>query len=65
MELCSPKIKKILIFFQKKLFLYFGKWNFFKKLIFQKGTFQARKMKNTYSEKISYILGNGTFLLQA
>ena len=31
MELSRPKIKKVLIFSQKKLFLYFGKWSFFKK----------------------------------
>ena len=28
MELFGSKIKKFLIFSQKKIFLYFGKWNF-------------------------------------
>ena len=32
-----------------------------KRFIFQKGFFQARKVKKTYSEKISYILGNRFF----
>ena len=45
MELSSPKIKKLLTFSQKT---------------FQAGTFRARKIKKTNSEKISYILGNGT-----
>ena len=56
MELCSPKIEKVLIFSQKKLFLYFGKRNFSKKV------FRARKIKKTLPEEISYILRNGTFL---
>ena len=28
MELSSPKIKKVSYIFSKRLFLYFGKWNF-------------------------------------
>ena len=28
---------------------------------FQEGNFQAQKIKRTHSEKLSYILGNGTF----
>ena len=37
--------------FSKKLFLYFKKWKFSKKLIiFQEGTFGARKIKKTHSE---------------
>ena len=49
--------------FSKELLLYFGKWNFFKKLLlFQEATFQAEKKK--ISEKISYISGNGTFWTQ-
>ena len=28
---------------------------------FQEGTFRPRKIKKTYSEKISYTSGNGTF----
>ena len=44
MKLSGPKIKKILIFSQKKLFLYFGKRNpLIKLLIFQEQTFQAQK----------------------
>ena len=49
MKLSSLKIIKVLIFSQKKLFLYFGKWKFFKKRhIFQEGNFQARKLKKTH-----------------
>ena len=33
MELSTRKIKKFLIFSQKKFFLYFGKCNFLKKLL--------------------------------
>ena len=29
--------------------------------MFHEGTFDARKIKNTHSEKISYILENGAF----
>ena len=82
MEISSHKIKKILIFSQKKLFLYFGKWNFLTKLlIFQEETLRARKKpqktnkqtkkkkkkkkkkRKKPSEKLSYILGNGTLAL--
>ena len=51
MELSSIKIKKVLMFSQKKLFLYFGKWNFFKKLIFQEGTFRVQKIKEPTLKK--------------
>ena len=51
MELSSPKIKKLLTFSQK---------NSLGNRTFQAGTFRARKIKKTNSEKISYILGNGT-----
>ena len=56
MELSSPKIKKFLIFFQKKVLLIFGEMkvssskrkkllNFSKKnlIIFQEGIFKAQK----------------------
>ena len=46
MELSSCKIKKFNLFFQKKLLLYFGKWNFLEKLlIFQQKTFQVHNKK--------------------
>ena len=63
MELSGPsRLNKFLYFLKKKLFLYFGKRNLLKKLlIFQEGTLRARKIKKTHSEKISFILGNGTF----
>ena len=52
MKLSSPTIKNVIIFSQKKLFFYFGKWNFLKKLlIFQEGTFQARKIKKPALKK--------------
>ena len=54
MKLSSPKIKKFLIFSQKKLVLYFGKWNFLKKTSYILGG-------KTHSEKNSYISGNGIF----
>ena len=63
--------KKFLIFqelqfysLKIKTFLYFQKWSFLASyfFIFQKGTFRTRKVKKDFSEKISYISGNGTFL---
>ena len=39
--------------------------NLKKLLMFQEGSFRAQKIKKTDSEKISYILGNGTFQPQA
>ena len=63
--------KKFLIFqelqfysLKIKTFLYFKKWSFLASyfFIFQKGTFRTRKVKKDFSEKISYISGNGTFL---
>ena len=81
MELSSSSIKKSLIFFKKRAFIMFsGNGNpekipyisgnetflyFRKLLIFQKITFQARKMKKTYSVKTFYISGNGTLQSQA
>ena len=61
MELSGHRIKKVLIFFQKWVFSYFGKWNFLRNLlIFQEGTFTARKrnkftLKNFlyFSEKLN------------
>ena len=51
MQLSSPKIKKD-IFSQKKLFIFFRKCNFLKKLIlFQEGTFQAQKIIKNASLK--------------
>ena len=66
MEIFSSKIKILLISSQKKVFLIFREMelsslNRKKLLIFQEGTFWARKIKKDNSEKISYILGNGTF----
>ena len=57
-------LKNFLYFLERKLFLYFGKRKprkkslYFRKrnfLIFQEVTFQARKVKRTHAEKISYI----------
>ena len=58
MDFSDPNIKKVLIFSQKKLSLYFGKQNFLifslKKAFprngtkkFEKGTFRARKKIHT------------------
>ena len=52
MKLSSPTIKNVIIFTQKKFFFYFGEWNFLKKLlIFQEGTFRARKIKKSGLKK--------------
>ena len=61
MKLFSSKIKKLL-YFLKKMFSYISGNTIFKKklLIFQERAFQACKIK-THSEKIPYILRNGTF----
>ena len=64
-------MKKFVTFSQKRVFLIFWEnrtlifWEIklsnlkFKK--FQEGNFQAQKIKRIHSEKISYILRNGTF----
>ena len=58
MKLSSNKIKKFLIFSQKKAFIMFWEVELFVKLLtFQKGTFQAKKTLKS-SEKMSYISGN-------
>ena len=50
------------MFSQKKLFLYFRKWNFLKNfLYFRKELSKLEKQKKKRSQKISYISGNGTF----
>ena len=52
MELSSPKIKIFIIFSQKKLFWYFGKWNFFKKTSYiSEGNFQSSKSKKETRKK--------------
>ena len=66
--------RKLFLYFgkqklRKKDFLYFTGngtlLNFRKRLkklaVFQEVTLRAQKIKETHSEKISYILGNGTF----
>ena len=52
--------KKFVIFREMKLSYITGNGNPKKHLIFQEVTFWARKVKNTHSEKTSYISGNGT-----
>ena len=52
MELSSPKIKIFIIFSQKKLFWYFGKWNFFKKTSYiSEGNFPSSKSKKETRKK--------------
>ena len=51
MELSSPKIKIFIIFSQKKLFWYFGKWNFFKTSYISEGNFQSSKSKKETRKK--------------
>ena len=65
-KLSSSNIKKAFLIFREtetpKQFLIFQETETRKKIfIFQEVTFRARKMKIIYSEKMSYILGNGTF----
>ena len=57
-------LKKFL-FQETELSYISGNGNPKKLLIFQEVTFQDRKIKNTHSENVSYILANGTFLPQA
>ena len=73
MELFNSNIKKILVFSQKKPFLYFGKGKSQKNpyisgngnlLYFWKHNFPSSKNKKTCSEKMSFISGDGTFQLQ-
>ena len=62
-ELSGPKIKFFFIFSEKKLFPYFLKWEPLKQLlIFQEGSFRARKKKRKIANGI--ILANGTFKVQ-
>ena len=60
MKPSGPNIKSVLIFSQKRFFLYFEKRNFLV-LKFQDGTFRDRKINKTHSEKIPCISGNKTF----
>ena len=66
MELSDPKIKNFLIFFQKKLSLYFTKQNFPASSLtkFRKEFSKPKKLKKN-TEKISNISGNVTFLLHS
>ena len=62
MELSSPKIKKVIIFSQENLFLYFGKWNLLRKTSYiSRVNFPSSKNKKIHSEKISYVLASGIF----
>ena len=53
MELSSPKIKKVLIFSQKKLFLYFRKL-FYKNILYFRKELPSSKNKKIPSEITSY-----------
>ena len=55
MELSSSNIKSFLYFLKRRLFLYFGKWNFF---IFQE-TELFYILGNGNPKNIPYIPGNG------
>ena len=48
MELSGPDIKKFLLFSQKKLFLYFKKWNHLKISYISGGNFPSSKKKKKY-----------------
>ena len=54
MEFSSPNIKKILIFSQKRIFLYFVKWNFLALRLQNFYTLQPQS-QNVSLKKISYI----------
>ena len=64
MELFSPKIKKVLIFSQKKLFLYFGTRVFFlKKTCYILGAnFTSSKNKKNLLRKNFLYFGKWNFL---
>ena len=49
MEISGPKVKKVLVFSQRKFFLYFEKQNF-KKNSSLGGNFPSSKNKITHSE---------------
>ena len=56
MELSGPDIKKFLLFSQKKLFLYFKKWNHLKISYISGGNFpSSKKKKKIYPDNI-YII---------
>ena len=61
MVLSSPKIEKVFIFSQKKLFTYFVKRNVFKTIIFLEGNFLSSKKKQLNLKKIILFCENGTF----
>ena len=68
MELASPKIIKALTFSQKKALLLFWEMELFKKTsssYISGENFAISKNKKKHSQKISYILGNGTLQPQA
>ena len=46
MELSGPDTKKFFLFSQKKLFLYFKKWNHLKISYISRGNFPSSKKKN-------------------
>ena len=60
----DPKIKKVLIFSQKKFFPYFWKWNFPARRLknFRRELSELDKTKKKHSEKISYIFRKWIFL---
>ena len=62
MELSGPTLKKAIIFSQRKLFLYFGKWNLLKKTSYVLGGdfMCSQNKKKTHIEKNSENSGNGT-----
>ena len=57
MELCRPKIKKVLLS-QKKAFPIFQEIEALRRALSE-----IEKLKKPTLKKMSYILGNGTFLL--
>ena len=59
----KPARKKFLIFFRKKIFLYFGKWNFLAWRLknFRKGLSELKKHKDPPQKNLLY-LGKWNFL---
>ena len=55
------RTKKFLIFSQKEAFLIFRKTETVKTSYISISNFPSSKNEKNHSEKISYILGNGTF----
>ena len=65
MELSSPKIKKNILYFSKKYFLYFRKWNPQKTCYILGGNFPSLKTKKNLPSKNFLYFGKRKFLVSS